>query len=128
MFTAFGKTFFDVTILRNDCLYVWIYVLDLPNEAKHFSYNACMVNPLEKNFIRLHEKDPYRQARSMVESHDEVIENGNCFIFDIRIANVILQGTSQLKYSLTITNTKGASKIEDLNPFITPKKSLTDNH
>ena len=113
MFTAFGKTFFDVTILRNDCLYVWIYVLDLPNEAKNFSYNACMVNPLEQNFIRLHKKDPYRQARSMVESHDEVIENGNCFIFDLKTAKKYLEGTHQLKYALTITNTKNQAKNAD---------------
>ena len=45
---AFGQTFFDVSILRDDWIYVWIYVLDLPNEAENIKYNACMTSHWEK--------------------------------------------------------------------------------
>ena len=72
----------------------------------------------------------------MVESHDEVIENENCFIFDLRTARKILEGTNQLKYSLAMTNTKNEAKdedeesgVDDRNSFISPKMSvLTGNY
>ena len=59
-----------------------------------------------------------------------MIENENCFIFCIKEAKKYLsEGKNQENYPLTITKV-GEAKIEDvddLNPFITPKKSLTDN-
>ena len=107
MFTAYGKTFFDVSITCNDYIYMWIYVLDLPNKAKNFEYLSKLVNPFEGNNVRsmplsIFKDDPYIQARSMVESHDEVIENRNFFVFDIKAAKKYLEGTNQLKYSLAI--------------------------
>jgi hypothetical protein len=122
MFTAFGKTFFDVSILRNGSFYVWIYVLDLPNEAEYINYHACIIDKsLGENVIIFHERDPYKQARSMVESHYEVIENENCFIFGVKeYKKYLSEGNNQVNYSLTITKV-GEAKIEDvddLNPFI----------
>ena len=63
----------------------------------------------------------------MFESHDEVIETENCFIFDIKEAKKYLS-EKQGNYSLTIAKV-GEAKIEDgddLNTFFTPKKSLTE--
>ena len=39
-FTAFGKTFFEVCLVKNNLIYNWIYVLALPDEAKHFYFHA----------------------------------------------------------------------------------------
>ena len=39
-FTAFGKTFFEVRLVKNNLIYNWIYVLALPDEAKHFYFHA----------------------------------------------------------------------------------------
>ena len=56
----------------------------------------------------------YGQARSLVESHDQVIENENCFVFGVKTAKkMVKQGTNQVDYSMKIRNLKEEAKDDN---------------
>ena len=109
MFTAFGKTFFDVSIIRNKIIYKWIYVLALPDEAKKFQVDVSVKNCMGETVHDYHE-----QTRSMVESHDFVIENEKCFMLGIKKARgYAMKDTNQVDYTVKIRNLKDEAKDED---------------
>ena len=108
-FTAFGKTFFDVSIIRNKMIYKWIYVLALPDEAKKFQVDVSVKNSMGEIVLDYHE-----QTRSMVESHDFVIENEKCFMLGIKKAKgYAMKDTNQVDYTVKIRNLKDEAKDED---------------
>ena len=108
-FTAFGKTFFDVSIIRNKIIYKWIYVLALPDEAKKFQVDVSVKNSMGEIVLDYHE-----QTRSMVESHDFVIENEKCFMLGIKKAKgYAMKDTNQVDYTVKIRNLKDEAKDED---------------
>ena len=80
-FTVFEKTFFDVSIIRENTIFKWIYSLCLPKEAEMLFYHAFLT---DKNDVKV--ATVYEQVRSMVESPDSVIEDGNCFILGVQKA------------------------------------------
>ena len=106
-FTAFNKTFFEVNVLINNTICKWLYVLALPQEAKNFYYHACMKNSMGEVVTTY-----YEQARSMVFSYKEIIENGHCFLFhQKRIEN--MDGTDYVDFSVKIRNLKDEAKDDD---------------
>ena len=108
-FTAFNKTFFDMGIMRNNLIYKWVYVLATPDEAKHFYFHAYVKDNNGENV-----ETYYRQVRSLVESHEDVIENGNCAIIVVKSAKKLIKpGTNQVDFSLKIRNLKEEAKDED---------------
>jgi len=108
-FTAFNKTFFEVGIIRNNFIYKWIYVLALPDEAKNYYFHAYMKNANGENVLTY-----YGQVLSMVETHEEVIENQNCFIIGAKnVKKFVKEGTNQVDFSLKIRNLKDEAKDEE---------------
>ena len=108
-FTAFNKTFFEVGILRNNLIYKWVYVLALPDEAKNYFFHAYVKNSNGENVLTY-----YDQVRSLVESHEEVIENENCFIIGVKQAKkFVKEDTKQVDFSMKIRNIKDEAKDED---------------
>ena len=58
--------------------------------------------------------DYYEQARSMVESHDLIIEDERCFSLGIKKAKrYAMKDTNQVDYTVTIRNLKDEGKGED---------------
>ena len=109
MFKAFGKTFFDVSNVQNNAIYKWIYVLALPHEAKKFQVHVTIKNAMGETV-----NDYYEQARSMVESHDLIIEDERCFSLGIKKAKrYAMKDTNQVDYTVTIRNLKDEGKGED---------------
>ena len=109
MFKAFGKTFFDVSNVQNNAIYKWIYVLALPHEAKKFQVHVTIKNAMGETV-----NDYYEQARSMVESHDLIIEDERCFSLGIKKAKrYAMKDTNQVDYTVTIRNLKDEAKDED---------------
>ena len=108
-FTAFGKTFFDVSIIIKNTIYKWIYVLALPDEAKHFQVQVTVKNAMGETV------DFYKgQARSMVESHDFIVENEKCFMLGIKKAKgYAVKDTNQVDCSVKIRNLKDEAKDEE---------------
>ena len=108
-FTAFNKTFFDMGIMRNNLIYKWVYVLATPDEAKHFYFHAYVKDNNGENV-----ETYYRQVRSLVESHEDVIENGNCAIIVVKSAKKLIKpGTNQVDFSMKIRSLKEEAKDED---------------
>ena len=108
-FAAFGKTFFDVSIIRNNTIYKWIYVLALPEEAKKFQVHVTVKNSMGETV-----HDYCEQARSMVEFHDLIIEDENCFMLGIKKAKrYAVKDTNQVDYTVKIRNLKDEAKDED---------------
>jgi len=108
-FTAFNKTFFEVGFIKNNLIYKWIYILALPDEAKHFYYHAYVQNVNGENVLTY-----YNQVRSLVEGPDDVMENETCFAFGVKTAkNFAKKGTSIVDYSLKIRNLKDEAKDDD---------------
>ena len=109
IFKAFGKTFFDVSNVQNNAIYKWIYVLALPHEAKKFQVHVTIKNAMGETV-----NDYYEQARSMVESHDLIIEDERCFSLGIKKAKrYAMKDTNQVDYTVTIRNLKDEGKGED---------------
>ena len=110
--TAFNKTFFEVGILRNNLIYKWVYVLALPDEAKNYFFHAYVKNSNGENVLTY-----YDQVRSLVESHEEVIENENCFIIGVKQAKKFVKedyySIKQVDFSMKIRNIKDEAKDED---------------
>ena len=108
-FTAFNKTFFDMGIIRNNLIYKWVYVLATPDEAKHFYFHAYVKDNNGENV-----ETYYRQVRSLVESHEDVIEKENCVIIGVKSAKKFIKpGTNQVDFSLKIRSLKEEAKDED---------------
>jgi len=100
--TVFGKTFFDVSVMRDDIIFKWIYSLCLPEEAELLFYQAFLKDKNDVNVAIV-----YEQVRSMVESHDSVIEDGNCFILSVQKAErYAMDGGNKLNFSMQITSLK----------------------
>jgi hypothetical protein len=113
-FTSFNKTFFEVGIMRNNFIYKWIYVLALPEEAKNYYFHAYVKNANGENVLAY-----YNQVRSMVETHEQVIENQNYFIIGAKQAKrFVKEGTKQVDFSLKIRNLKDEAKDEDVESGI----------
>ena len=56
----------------------------------------------------------YRQARSLVESHEQVIEDENCVVMGVKSAKKLFKhGTEQVDFSMKIRNLKDEAKDED---------------
>ena len=107
--TVFGKTFFDVSIMRDDIIYKWIYSLCLPEEAELLFYHAFLTDKNDVNVATV-----YEQVRSMVESPDSVIEDGYCFILDVQKAKrYAMDGGNKVNFSVQITSLKEEAKDED---------------
>ena len=101
-FTVFGKTFFDVSIIRENTIFKWIYSLCLPEEAEMLFYHAFLT---DKNDVKV--STVYEQVRSMVESPDSVIEDGNCFILGVQKAKrYAVDGGNKVNFSVQITSLK----------------------
>ena len=108
-FTAFNKTFFEIGIMRNNLIYKWIYVLALPDEAKNYFFHVYVKNCIGENVLTY-----YAQVRSLVESHEEVIENENCFIIGVKQAKkFVKEDTKHVDFSIKIRNIKDEAKDED---------------
>ena len=108
-FTSFNKTFFEVGIIRNNFIYKWIYVLALPDEAKNYYFHAYVKNANGENVLTY-----YGQVLSMVETHEKVIENQDCFIIGDKFAlQYVKDGTKQVDFSLKIRNLKDEAKDEE---------------
>ena len=104
-FTAFQRTFFEVAILRNNMIYQWIFVLALPDEAKHFWFQVFVKNDMGET-VRTY----FEQVQSMVEGFDTV----NYWTLSVKKAKTFAgNNTNQLKYSLKIRNLKDEAKDED---------------
>ena len=105
-FTAFNKTFFDMGIMRNNLIYKWVYVLATPDEAKHFYFHAYVKDNNGENV-----ETYYRQVRSLVESHEDVIEKENCVIIGVKSAKKLIKPeTNQVDFSLKIRSLKEEAK------------------
>ena len=105
-FTAFDRTFFDVSIIQNNTIYKWIYVLALPDEAKNFQVHITVKNAMGETAIDYHEK-----VRSVVECHDFIIENENCFALSVKKAKrYAMKDTNQVDYTVKIRNLKDEAK------------------
>ena len=90
-------------------IYKWIYVLALPDEAKKFQVDVSVKNSMGEIVLDYHE-----QTRSMVESHDFVIENEKCFMLGIKKAKgYAMKDTNQVDYTVKIRNLKDEAKDED---------------
>ena len=110
-FTVFGKTFFDVSIIREltnhegeseNIIFKWIYSLCLPEEAELLFYHAFLKDKNDVNVAIV-----YEQVRSMVESPDSVIEDGNCFILGVQKAKrYAMDGGNKVNFSVQITSLK----------------------
>ena len=101
-FTVFEKTFFDVSIIRENTIFKWIYSLCLPKEAEMLFYHAFLT---DKNDVKV--ATVYEQVRSMVESPDSVIEDGNCFILGVQKAKrYAVDGGNKVEFSVQITSLK----------------------
>jgi len=107
-FTAFGKTFFEVGIIRNNIIYKWLYILALPHEAKHFFYRATVKSPIgEKVLISLD------QAQSLFYPYEDVIKNLQIMIGYKTAKKLVMEGTNQVDYSVKIRNLKEEAKDDD---------------
>ena len=101
-FTVFEKTFFDVSVIRENTIFKWIYSLCLPKEAELLFYHAFLT---DKNDVKV--ATVYEQVRSMVESPDSVIEDGNCFILGVQKAKrYAVDGGNKVEFSVQITSLK----------------------
>ena len=81
----------------------------LPDEAKNYFFYAYVKNFKGENVMIY-----YDQVRSLVESHEEVIENGNCFIIGVKQAKkFVKEDTKQVDFSMKIRNIKDEAKDED---------------
>ena len=108
-FTAFERTFFDVSIIRNNTIYKWIYILALPDVAKNFQAQITVKNAMGETII-----DYPEQVRSVVECHDSIIENENCFTLSVKKAKrYAMRDTNQVDYAVKIRNLKDEAKDED---------------
>ena len=108
-FTAFDRTFFDVSIIRNNTIYKWIYILALPDVAKHFQVQITVKDANGKTVI-----DYPEQVRSVAECHDFIIENENCFTLSVKKAKrFAMKDTNQVDYTIKIRNLKDEAKDED---------------
>ena len=95
--------------MRNNLIYKWIYVLALPDEAKNYYFHAYVKNADGENVLTY-----YNQVLSMVESHEKVIENQNCFIIGAKnVKKFVKEGTNQVDFSVKIRNLKDEAKDED---------------
>ena len=81
----------------------------LPDEAKHFQVQVTVKNAMGETV------DFYKeQARSMVESHDFIVENEKCFMLGIKKAKgYAVKDTNQVDCSVKIRNLKDEAKDED---------------
>ena len=109
-FTAFGRTFFDISIIQNNTIYKWIYVLALPDEAKSFQVNIKVKNATGEAVI-----DYVEKVKSVLECHDFIIENENCFALSVKKAK---RDTNQVDYAIRIRNLKDEAKDEDVESGI----------
>ena len=102
-FTVFGKTFFDVSVIRRkDIIFKWIYSLCLPEEAELLFYRASLTDKNDEKVATVCE-----QVRSMVESPDSIIEGGNCFILGVQKAKrYAVDGGNKVNFSVQITSLK----------------------
>ena len=111
-FTVFGKTFFDVSIIREltdengehgeNIIFKWIYSLCLPEEAELLFYRASLTDKNDEKVVTV-----YEQVRSMVESPASIIEDGNCFILGVQKAKrYAVDGGNKVNFSLQITSLK----------------------
>ena len=108
-FTVFEKTFFDVSIIRENTIFKWIYSLCLPKEAEMLFYHAFLT---DKNDVKV--ATVYEQVRSMVESPDSVIEDGNCFILGVQKAKrYAVDGGNKVEFSVQITSLKDEDEDEE---------------
>ena len=58
--------------------------------------------------------DYHEKVRSVVESHDFIIENEDCFALSVKKANKYAMGdTNQVDYAMKIRNLKDEAKDED---------------
>ena len=90
-------------------IYKWVYVLALLDEAKKYFFHAYVKNSNGETVLTY-----YNQVRSLVESHEEVIENENCFIIGVKQAkNFVKEDTKQVDFSMKIRNIKDEAKDED---------------
>ena len=56
----------------------------------------------------------YGQVRSMVETHEKVIEDETCFIMGVKnVKKFVKEGTNQVDFSLKIRNLKDEAKDEE---------------
>ena len=95
--------------MRNNFIYKWIYVLALPEEAKNYYFHAYMKNANGENVLAY-----YGQVRSMVETHEQVIKNQDCFIIgDKNALKFVKEGTKQVDFSLKIRNLKDEAKDDE---------------
>ena len=111
-FTVFGKTFFDVSIIReltsNEgpeyeyIIFKWIYSLCLPEEAELLFYRASLTDKNDEKVVTV-----YEQVRSTVESPASIIEDGNCFILGVQKAKkYAVDGGNKINFSVQITSLK----------------------
>ena len=86
-----------------------LYVLALPDEAKNFQMHITVKNAMGETAINYHEK-----VRSVVECHDFIIENDNCFTPSVKKAKkYAMRDTNQVDYTIKIRNLKDEAKDED---------------
>ena len=90
-------------------IYQWIFVMALPDEAKHFKFQVCVKNAMGE-IVRTY----YEQVQSIAEDFDTVMEKENCWMLSVKKAKIYSENdTKQLKYSLKIRNLKDEAKDED---------------
>ena len=96
-------------ILRNNVIYQWIFVLALPDEAKHFWFQVFVKNDKGET-VRTY----FEQVQSMVEGLDSVMEKENYWMLTVKKAKIYAgNNTNLLKYMLKIRNLKDEAKDED---------------
>ena len=102
-FTAFERTFFDISIIKNNTIYKWVYILALPDVAKNFQVQITVKDAMGETVIDY----PKGQVRSVVECHDFIIENENCFTLSVKKAKkYAMRDTNQVDYTIKIRNLK----------------------
>ena len=108
-FTAFERTFFDVSFIRNNTIYKWVYILALPDVAKNFQVQITVEDAKGRTVI-----DYTEQVRSVVECHDFIIENEDCFALSVKKAKkYAMRDTNQVDYNIKIRNLKDEAKDDD---------------
>ena len=105
-FSAFDRTFFGITVVRNGILLNWIYILEDPTQAEHFVIEAKIMDGNSKSMTF------EVGVNSMNLSHDKIIEDEiNVFLFSVKTALKYAPGS--LEILVKIRNLKEEAKDED---------------
>ena len=106
-FSGFDKTFFSAGIKRGNFVYMWIYFLGNPDEAKHF---FCEFNFGTQRGQML---QYYGQVRSLEEKVGPIIDEQTAFVIGVPVLKRLLEDNDEVEYSLKIRNMKEECKDDN---------------